>query len=233
MLDKTRAKLKSYTDGDPQRCADGQFRKVDAETRIKPSEIEKLLSLYNEVKPDLSIETGMAYGFSTIPFLDANAQRKHGRHIAIDPDQITKWHGLALASIEDLGFSDFFHWISSTSDQAFVEMTRQAQHGQFFFFDGIHSFDGLMTDFFLANQILEVGGMLVFNQLWMPGGRAMLSYIHNNFDCYRLIPTGSDQLFAFRKVSQDSRLWDHFVAFDGSGKARDEPERSLWRKLLG
>jgi predicted O-methyltransferase YrrM len=73
----------------PQRGTDGLMHQMDTTTRISIPQGQLLAALYAEIRPKLSIEVGLAYGFSTLFFLDAASQIGGGRHIAIDPFEET------------------------------------------------------------------------------------------------------------------------------------------------
>ena len=152
MRESIKQKLQSYRDGDGQRGSDGDLHVVDGVTRITWEQSERLAELHERVRPDLSVETGLAYGFSTLPILDAMDQHQYGRHIAIDPTQMRKpWYGVAYTSIQELGLGSRFTLVETPSDQALVVLIKARERIQFIFLDGVHSLDGYMTDFFLAD----------------------------------------------------------------------------------
>ena len=98
MLDTTRAKLESMYRTQPQRGADGAMHELHASTRISPEQGELLATFHEKLRPKVSLEVGMAYGYSTLYMADAMHRGGYGYHLAIDPFQHSAWHGIALAS---------------------------------------------------------------------------------------------------------------------------------------
>ncbi|HXW72724.1 MAG TPA: hypothetical protein VEK34_15080 [Methylocella sp.] len=54
-----------------------------------------------------SLEIGFAYGFSTIWMLDGLRPRRNALHVAIDPYELSLWHGVGLAQVERLGVRSY------------------------------------------------------------------------------------------------------------------------------
>src|SRR5262245_51390554 len=51
-----------------------------------------------------SLEVGFACGFSTLWMLDALRKRPEAVHVAIDPLQKSKWHGIGLNQVDKIRF---------------------------------------------------------------------------------------------------------------------------------
>ena len=66
MLDTTRAKLESMYRTQPQRGVDGAMHELHASTRISPEQGELLATFHEKLRPKVSLEVGMAYGYSTL-----------------------------------------------------------------------------------------------------------------------------------------------------------------------
>ncbi len=231
MLERTDKKIQSYYDNEPQIGADGQLHAIDRVTRINRRQCEALAELHLAVKPDLSIETGLAYGFSTLPILDAMEEHNYGHHIAIDPGQMQLWEGIALTAVDQLGFSKRFTWMEARSDRALPKLIEERKRVQFVFFDGLHTLDAILTDFFLADQMLDIDGMLVFNDMWLPAVRTVATFFVTNMENYKHIPVAHENIFVVRKTGPDNRSWDHFVPFDAKDEGNKKP-KGFFQKLL-
>ena len=229
MLERTEEKLSSMFAGEPQTGFDGKLHEMDGITKITVSQVKRMAELHEEIRPDLSIETGLAYGFSTLPILDAMNRLAYGHHVSIDPTHVSHWHGIALNAARELGFSDRFTFVDQPSNQAFSDLIVQRKRAQFIFLDGDHFFEAVICDVCLSDKLLDVGGILILNDLWLPAIRSVVSYITQNFTHYRVCSEPNRNIAVFKKVSEHKRPWDWFAPFDGAGALK----RTFRQKLLG
>lgn len=213
MLKATKEKLDALYAGGKHRGMDGQLYMLDGITRIVEEEGQVLAELHRQNRPDLSIEIGLAYGFSTLFILDAMQEGEYGHHIAIDPGADTAWNGIGLRAVKEAGLSDRFHWIKATSAEALPEMQRSGKRAQFIYIDGAHLFDYALVDFFLADKLLDVGGIIAIDDMWMPALKRMVSYVENNMRWHERLKSSYFNLAVFRKIGHDERHWDHYVDF--------------------
>ena len=119
-----------------------------------------------------SLEIGLAYGFSTIWIMDALAP--DGEHIALDPFQASLWHGVGATQARRLS-SKRFTLIEDYSIHVLSDFIRVGKSFDFIFIDGNHRFDDVLVDFYLADQVLEVGGLMVLDDTWMASIRTVLA----------------------------------------------------------
>jgi predicted O-methyltransferase YrrM len=213
MLDSTMHKLATMYENHPQRGTDGLMHQMDTLTRISIPQGHLLAGLYAEIKPKLSIEIGLAYGFSTLFFLDAAAQIGGGRHIAIDPFEETAWHGIGCQAVKELNFDNMFEHIPDTSILALTKMYKEGVKSDYIYIDGAHNFDFAMVDFFCSNLLLNVGGVVVLDDTWMPSIQKVVSFIRTNLKGHQEVTTPVVNVACFVKIKEDSRLWDHFTPF--------------------
>lgn len=214
MLESTRAKLEALYAGGKHRGTDEKLHGLDPRTRIKPEHGSALTALHRKIRPNLSIEIGLAYGFSALHFLDAMQEGGYGRHIAIDPYEKSYWHGIGLAAIEDAGLSARFEWIEAPSCVALARLIDAERRAQFVFIDGAHHFDAALVDFSLSDRMLDVGGVIVIDDLWMPALQRVVSFIEKNIVHFKRVGFGYDDAACFRKIGQwDERPWDHYAEF--------------------
>lgn len=85
MLQSTKEKLQQLYAGGQHLGTDGQFHSIDAQTLTSQIQGDKIASIHRSLRPALSVEIGLAYGFSTLYILDAMHEGGYGHHIAIDP----------------------------------------------------------------------------------------------------------------------------------------------------
>ena len=79
--------------------------------------------------------------------------------------------------------------------------------------DGNHRFDGVLIDMVLSDPLLEVGGLLLLDDTWMPSVQKALRFFETNRTDYRREPCPEASLAVLRKVARDERDWRHFVDF--------------------
>lgn len=177
---------------------------------VQGSEINRLA---RSIRANRTLEIGLAYGFSAIWMLNAIGQQDEGCHIAVDPYEKELWSGIGLEQVgRYCTRRSSFKWIPETSLDALTSMIRNGETVDLAFIDGNHRYDNTLLDFFLVDQILRVGGIVAFDDVWMPAVRTVASFVETNRS-YRLIPQQARNLVAFEKLADDGREWDHFVPF--------------------
>jgi predicted O-methyltransferase YrrM len=157
-----------------------------------------------------TLEIGFAFGFSSVWILDALPAG--GAHRAIDPYEEQIWGGVGLRQVGLLGASANFEWIRGLSIHALSDDIRRAAKYDFVFIDGNHRFDDVLVDFYLADQVLAVGGTLAFDDMWMPSVRTVAAFVQAN-RAYSVIPQPAQNMLALRKERDDDRDWQHYVPF--------------------
>ena len=134
-------------------------------------------------RPRLACEVGLAYGISSLYILDAMQQQGGGRLIGMDPAQHDGiWRGGGLYNIQRAGFSDRFEFHEDTSQRVLPRLAEAGTRIQFGFIDGWHTFDHTLVDFFYIDQILDVGGVVVLDDVGYPGLRRLAHFIVTNRD---------------------------------------------------
>jgi hypothetical protein len=220
MLEKTRTKLDSMLKAENQLGSDGIPHELDGTTKVSFWLGSVLAALHNSIKPSLSIEIGLAYGFSALFILDSMFENKYGKHIAIDPYEVKDYHGIGLRSIHDLKFDGRFEWQEAMSIDALSTMRREGVRAQYIYIDGHHTFDAALIDFCCSDKILDTGGVIILDDTWMPSIKTVVSFVKNNFQHYEQVDVDYGKICCLKKIGEDIRSWNHFVRFytkyDGS-----------------
>jgi predicted O-methyltransferase YrrM len=198
---------------EPQLGSDGQLHAINPIVRIPPEEGALLVKLYTELKPKRTVEVGLGYGFSTVFFMMAMQESGGGHHIAIDPFQHTSFHGIGATRVALLQMEDRFTLIEKASAVALPLLAAEGLQAQLIFVDGQHRFDNALVDFFLSDAICAPGGIIVFDDMWMPSIQKVVRFIANNRIDYRRMESAVENSAVFRKVGSDERQWDHYVDF--------------------
>ncbi len=228
---------------------------IKVQSHIGSGSIDVIRRAIEKVRPQLGCEVGLAYGISTLYILEAMQENGGGRLIGMDPAQHDNtWRGGGLNNIKRAGFTDQYDFHEDTSQRVLPELATAGTRIQFGFIDGWHTFDHTLVDFFFIDQMLDVGGLVILDDVGYPGLRRLVHFIVANRD-YEILdydpitmtsswksrakrmlrkilnPVVRDnytpdakvialedevdkaQLIALRKLSDDVRSFDHFVAF--------------------
>ena len=161
-------------------CADGEV--VKAHSHIPLLEGEFLQNLIDETKPRVSLEIGLAYGVSALYICDALARIPGARHIIVDPAQFDDdyWKGAGIHNLKAAGYGDMIEFYDLPSHIALPKLESDGRQVEFAFIDGAHQFDFVLVDFFCVDRILKVGGIVAFDDLWMPSVQRLCRYIVTN-----------------------------------------------------
>jgi predicted O-methyltransferase YrrM len=210
--DDVATRLASMYRGEPQRGTDGELHELDEVTRIPVAQALHLFELHRVERPALSIEVGLAYGFSTLVF--AAAAREHGgRHVAIDPYAESDWHGVGLVHARAVAEEGRFQHLAERSSTALARLAADGTRAGLVYVDGAHRFDDVMVDMVLSDPLLEEGGLLLLDDTWLPSVQKALRFFETNRADYRREPSPVTNLAVLRKVARDERNWRHFVDF--------------------
>jgi len=147
---------------------------------IPREEGDYLYSLVRQLRPNLTVEIGMANGLSTLFIAQALHENGHGRHVAIDPFQSTDWRGAGLALLRKAGLESVVELREKFSHQALPELEREGVKAEFIFIDGAHLFDYVMADFLCSDRILEINGLIAFDDSDWPAVHQAIRYVLAN-----------------------------------------------------
>lgn len=209
---EVRERLESMYRGDAVPGADGAPVSLESGAKINRDKGAVLHDLHDRIRPRLSIETGLAYGYSTLFVLGSMIREGYGHHIALDPFQQESWGGVGAAHAAALGVGERFTFLSEDSSTALTRMAAEGTRAQWIFVDGDHRYDGAFLDFTLGARLLDVGGVIILDDVWMKSVSKVAKYIRRNRPDFveESVPAN---LGVFRRVAEDARPWTHFVNF--------------------
>jgi predicted O-methyltransferase YrrM len=163
----------------------GAYRTV--REAMSEAEGELIVRMFEMVKPDTSLEVGFACGVSALFACTAlERNQKPSRHIVIDPMQTSEFRGAGLTSIKRAGFSRFIDFVEAPSELALPQLLREDTRIQAAIIDGLHTFDHALVDFFYINKMLDVGGVVIFDDVNMPAIARLIAHI-TTYPAYRLL----------------------------------------------
>ncbi len=205
-------RLESLHRFDPQPGFDGALHEMDGKTRLKQPKGCVLFELHEKLRPASSLEIGLAYGFSTLYFLASMKNSGEGHHSAIDPFQDRDWKGVGRMHAEHLGMGDRFTCYQELSVAALPKLAAEGKRYQLIFIDGDHRFDGAFMDFCLSAPMLDEGGCIAFDDMWMPSVRRAVSFVRTNREDF-VVEEQPSRLAVFRRVGEDKRHGTHYKRF--------------------
>lgn len=223
---------------------DAQGNSIDPFPTATPYETGTLFEeLIQQNHLERTLEIGMAYGLSTLFICQSHHDKGSGSHIAIDPFQKTMWKSIGLLNIERAGLSEKLQLFEEFSYKVLPQLLVDGKKIDFAFIDGSHQFDYTLVDFFYIDKLLEIGGYMVFDDIWMPGIRKVVYYILRNMG-YEIVKTHSNiswqkrlerstrrflqnplerddkgirflplNICVLKKISEDDRPWDFYRSF--------------------
>jgi len=199
--------------GDPQKGIDGLMHKPDAITGVPLRDGLQLYDIVRQVKPKKTLEVGFAYGVSTMYLLAALKANGSGSHIAIDPFEVSDWHGIGLMKVKEVKMEDSFEFMPERSHPALTKLADRKQALDVMFIDGAHLYDIAFTDFVLADAVCPKGCYILLHDMWMNSVQRIVSFIENNRLDYTRRESSTPNIAIFQKTGDDKRDWDHFRAF--------------------
>jgi predicted O-methyltransferase YrrM len=199
--------------------------------RAHADELSRLVREHGAVR---TLETGMAFGLSTLAICAVHEARGEGAHVAIDPYQSTDWRGIGVLNLERAGLSSRARVIESRSDEALPRLRDEGLRIDFGLIDGLHLFDATLVDFYLIDRIMDVGGVVVFHDTWMPAVAEAVAYVETN-RAYSRLEAGDAAMTALRKTGEDDRQWDFHEDFAGPrvrvGETVERVRRAVERRM--
>lgn len=134
-------------------------------------------------RPELGCEVGLAFGISTLYILDAMARNGDGRLIGMDPAQDdATWRNGGLHNVRRAGFSNRYEFLPESSQDVLPRLAAAGTRIQFAFIDGWHTFDHTLVDFYYLDRMLDVGGMMVLDDVAYPSIRRLTHFLVTNRD---------------------------------------------------
>lgn len=185
---------------------------IKVHSSISSSEGEFLQKLVRQLDPTTSLEVGLAYGVSALFICDALNVRKETRHIVIDPNQHggawgDSWDGIGIANLRKAGYGDIVRLIEAPSYRALAELERSGHRLDFALIDGWHTFDFCLVDLFFIDRMLNVGGVVAFDDANWPAIRKVCRFVKTNLAYSVLGGHGSNP-----EPSLDRRLFEPLLA---------------------
>lgn len=165
----------------------GESVRIHSET--SKAQCEFLQKIIKDNSFAKSIEIGFAYGISTLAIVEQIVTQQ-GFHVVIDKFQNKHWGGNGLDLLTQAGYSEHLQFIEEYSYIALPQLLQKGQKFDFAYVDTTKLFDWLLVDFFYLDKLLEINGMIVFDDVTIPAIRKLLRYIVQlpNYSVYAQFP---------------------------------------------
>ncbi len=169
-----------------------------------------LQNLYEKVNPVRSLEVGLALGISTLFILEkAREKLKTDKtHIVIEP---LPWGNAAIHNIQKEGLSGYVDIRNALSDVVIPAMYLNDERIQFAYVDTTKIFDTIMQDFYFIDKILDVGGVIVFDDA-STGGISMVMRFINSLPHYKIVER-FQQIEVSKTYSIGAKLFEGLLSF--------------------
>ena len=150
-----------------------------------------------------TIEVGLALGMSALFLCQAilAGGSASAGHVAIDPFQRTSWDGAGLATLHAAGVDGLVEVIEEESAFALPDLARSGRRFDLAFVDGDHRFESALGDIVFMDHLVKPGGLIVVDDMWMPGVRLAVAYVERNLDL-RLERDALPSGFSWRRRSK-------------------------------
>jgi hypothetical protein len=161
------------------------------------------------------MEIGLAMGISTLNIL-SSIYKRNGTLLSIDPNQSTKWNNMGKKLIANSQLEKYHDIIEDKSYfvmPKLLDKYKQKLVYDFIFIDGWHTFDYTLIDFFYADKLLKIGGIIVVDDALHQGVKKTLKYIDTNYNDYYKKLESPKTFGAYKKIKDDTRSWDFHKEF--------------------
>ena len=163
----------------------GKVHKVSS--HIPTDEGRFLEHIVSDLKPEVSLEIGLAYAISTLFICKGLEAVRKPRHIVIDPNQFkssplqqVSFEGVGLLNLRRAGYEHMIEFHDAPSYLALPMLVRSDVKIDFAFIDGWHTFDFASLDFFYVDLLLRPGGIVVIDDTHFPSVWKLCRYIVKN-----------------------------------------------------
>jgi predicted O-methyltransferase YrrM len=126
-----------------------------------------------------ALEVGFASG-STAAYMLAGMEQTNGTVISIDPKP-EDYLNIGAKLLNDLGFSDRHTLVKRDSALALPDLLSEGEEFDLAYLDGWKTFDHLATDIYYITRLLNVGGMMVFDDTQLPSVQKVASLLLRHY----------------------------------------------------
>jgi predicted O-methyltransferase YrrM len=166
-----------------------------------------------------TIEVGLGYGISAL-FICAGLLESADptvRHVAVDPNQETRFADCGRQFLEDAGVAKLVEFYAEESQTALPRLLSEGRQFDLAFVDGNHRFDGVFVDLVYLGRLVRAGGVIFVDDYQLPAVGRAASFFLRNLGWVLEEVSAADELhqWAVLRTSDvaDTRPFDYYVDF--------------------
>jgi predicted O-methyltransferase YrrM len=165
------------------KTADGSLIKVHSSSTL--SNLYAIRKLILERKPTQTLEVGLAHGVSAM-CIAATMREVHGdypwHHTAIDPFQDSdRWAGVGRIAAAKVAGDGHFTQLKDFSKLALPRLLSEGRGFGLIYVDGSHLFENVFIDAFFSTELLEQGGLILFDDCTVPHVDKVIRFLRSNY----------------------------------------------------
>jgi predicted O-methyltransferase YrrM len=164
-----------------------------------------------------TIEIGLGYAVSALFICEGLLINGGGRHLVVDPFQMTRFAGCGLQLLDDAGVAGF---VEHNSDESQIALPRLLTAGRRFdlaFVDGNHRFDGVFLDLIYLGRLLHPGSVVFLDDYQLRAVERAAAFCLRNLAWTLLEVSAADSLHQWAVLrtaeTPDTPPFDYFVDF--------------------
>ena len=177
---------------------------IELSDGIPIEEVEMIYDVMSEYKPKSSLEIGLCHGISSMAICD-NLKELNGINHIIDPGLKVNRYG--INNLERAGLKDNFIHYDDVSEVVLPQLLQDDLKVDFVFMDGWLTLDHLMLDFFYIDKILNIGGIVMFDNCEMSSVKDAFTYF-SQYPSYHELTSYLYRCRYLIKESGDKRNWN-------------------------
>lgn len=158
-----------------------------------PREVgEFIVDMVRSERPHATLETGLAWGRSTLFILRALLENgdEFRPHVAMDPFQATSFHSAARRSLRELGVADLVEFYEERSEFVLPRLLQERRQFDLAYIDANHLFDFVFVEFRFIHTLLKPGGLMIFDDTDWDGVHLTCRFAETNLGYRRVAQVG-------------------------------------------
>ena len=133
-----------------------------------------------------TLEIGLGFGASALTFLSTlkEVENSNYNHTAIDPFQKKIFENSAIKLIKSAKLDQKFNFFESPSYEVLPELLKNEKKYDLIYIDGSHRFEDIFIDFYYSSLILEMNGIILFDDCTKLDIYKVIKFIKTNYKTF-------------------------------------------------